>query len=192
MKKTGIYGGSFNPIHNGHLALARYFLRQGGLDEVWFVVSPQNPFKQDQQSLAPYDRLLPDEERLRMVELALQDEPQMEACDVEFRLPKPSYMWNTLEQLRHDHPDRAFVLIIGGDNWESFDRWYRAAEIKERYKILVYPRGGVLKDSPLPLLPYSSTAIRRRVSEGRGIRRMVPRAVADYIAERGFYRNEQK
>ena len=116
MIKTGFYGGSFDPIHIGHIALARQLLTSIPLDEIWFVVSPQNPFKIN-------NNLLDDEKRLQMIRIALQDEKGLIASDYEFHLEKPSYTWKTLRALRKDFPDRDFSLIIGADNWLAFDRW---------------------------------------------------------------------
>lgn len=183
-RRVGIYGGSFNPIHVGHIALARHFLTAVGLDEVWFVVSPQNPFKVN-------DALLDDRQRLAIVRKALSAESGMAACDVEFHLPKPSYMWNTLQKLSADHPDCTFTLLIGGDNWTRFARWYHADDILSHYSIAVYPR----QDDPIdaatlppqvqlvaaPLLAVSSTDIRRRIAEGRSIARLVPSSVVHDI-----------
>ena len=193
MIRTGIYGGSFNPIHNGHIALARQFLQALGLDEVWFVVSPQNPFK------ANY-KLLDDNKRLEMVRKALGDDPHMKVCDAEFHLPKPSYMWNTLQWLTEKHPDREFTLLIGGDNWTSFSHWYHAKDIMDHYPIAIYPRQGQQIDTrTLPknvtlleteLLDISSTEIRTRIKEGKTIDTMVPKAIATDVME--AYKNEQQ
>ena len=181
MIKTGIFGGSFNPIHNGHVSLARQLKEKAGLDEVWLMVSPQNPLKQDSD-------LLDDEKRIQMVRLALEGEESLIASDYELHLPKPSYTWNTLQALSKDYPEREFVLMIGGDNWALFDRWYHAEDIKQNYQIVVYPRkgaeGGI---EGLELINISSTEIRQRIKEGKGIRRMVPKAVADYIRKEGLY-----
>ena len=119
MIKTGIFGGSFNPIHNGHISLAKQLKEKAGLDEVWLMVSPQNPMKQQAD-------LLSDEVRLQMVRLALEHET--------------SYTWNTLQALSRDYPDRQFVLMIGGDNWTIFDKWYHADDILQNYQLVVYPR----------------------------------------------------
>lgn len=183
--RTGIYGGSFNPIHNGHIALARQFLSDLNLDEVWFVVSPQNPFKAD-------DKLLDDQKRLRMVRKALQGESRMQACDVEFSLPKPSYMWNTLQRLSEQHPDREFVLLIGGDNWARFDHWYHADDILRTYSIAIYPRQGqhigetTLPDNvsllSAPLLDISSTDIRNRAAKGQTVSQFVPSSIAGEVS----------
>ena len=131
--KVGIYGGSFNPIHNGHIKLAEIFLQEACLDEVWFMVSPQNPFKIN-------DKLLDDTLRLQLVRKALNGKKGMVACNYEFRLPKPSYTWDTLQRLSADFPTYEFVLLIGGDNWQAFDKWYHAEDILANYRIAVYPR----------------------------------------------------
>ena len=181
MIKTGIFGGSFNPIHNGHVSLARQLKEKAGLDEVWLMVSPQNPLKKDSD-------LLDDEKRMQMVRLALEGEESLIASDYELHLPKPSYTWNTLQALSKDYPEREFVLMIGGDNWALFDKWYHAEDIKKNYQIVVYPRkgaeGGI---EGLELINISSTKIRQRIKDGKGIRRMVPKAVAEYIRKEGLY-----
>lgn len=176
MIKTGIFGGSFNPIHNGHISLARQLKEKAGLDEVWLMVSPQNPLKQN-------DNLLDDKKRFEMVRLALEGEKGIIACDYEMHLPKPSYTWNTLQALLKDYPEREFVLMIGGDNWDHFDRWYRAEDIKQNFEIVVYTR----TPGEPGFIDISSTDIRQRIKEGRGIRRLVPKAVADYIRKEGLY-----
>ena len=176
MIRTGIFGGSFNPIHNGHVTLARQLKQQAGLDEVWLMVSPQNPLKQGTD-------LLDDKLRLEMVRLALEGEEGIIASDYEMHLPKPSYTWNTLQALSHDYPDREFVLLIGGDNWTLFDQWYHHEDIRKHYEILVYTR----TPGDPGYINISSTEIRKRIKAGRGIRRMVPKAVADYIKDKGLY-----
>ena len=177
MTKTGIFGGSFNPIHNGHIALARQLREMAGLDEVWLMVSPHNPLK-DQNDL------LDDDLRLQMARQALANEPFIEVSDYEFHLPRPSYTWNTLQALKLDFPDREFVLMIGGDNWERFRFWYRADDIVRDYPLVVYPRrGSAIDPATLPptvrvveaeLLDVSSTDIRRRVRQGKTIEGLVP------------------
>ena len=123
MIRTGIFGGSFNPIHNGHISLARQLREKAGLDEVWLMVSPQNPLKAQSD-------LLDDQIRMEMARLAVEGETGIMASDYEMNLPKPSYTWNTLETLKKDYPEHEFVLMIGGDNWTLFDKWYRAERIK--------------------------------------------------------------
>ena len=174
--RIGLFGGSFNPIHYGHIRLARQLLALAALDEVWFVVSPQNPLKQQTD-------LLDDDLRLQMVEMALQREKGLRASDIEFRLPRPSYTWNTLEALTNDYPERQFVLMIGGDNWAIFDKWYRADDIKQKFEIIVYTR----TPGDPGFIDISSTAIRQRIRQGKDISRMVPKTVADYIKENGLY-----
>ena len=173
----GIFGGSFNPIHNGHIALAKAFLEKENLDQVWFMVSPQNPFKVNQQLLA-------DHLRLKLVCKATAGNPHFKASDYEFQLPKPSYTWNTLQQLSHDFPTYRFTLLVGGDNWEAFDRWYHAEDILANYPIVVYPRQGqavsrtTLPDGVsilnTPLINISSTEIRQRVKQDEDISQFVP------------------
>ena len=187
-KKTGIFGGSFNPIHTGHIALARQLREVAGLDEVWLMVSPQNPLKQQAS-------LLDDDLRLQMAKTALADEPFpfIEVSDYEFHLPRPSYTWNTLQALKDDYPNREFVLLIGGDNWERFPRWYRADDIIRNYQLIVYPRRGSDIDlTSLPptvtiveaeLLDISSTDIRRRVRRHQSIKGMVPDSILDAVTE---------
>lgn len=123
MKRTGIFGGSFNPIHCGHIALAKEILRQTTLDEIWLMVSPQNPLKREASDL------LDDDLRFQLAQKALADVEGVIACDYEFHLPIPSYTWTTLQHLRKDYPDHEFTLLIGGDNWERFTRWYHWKDI---------------------------------------------------------------
>jgi nicotinate-nucleotide adenylyltransferase len=189
-KRIGLYGGSFNPIHNGHVRLAGQIRRLAHLDEVWFMVSPQNPLKTGQD-------LLKDEQRLMLAQRALSRHPGLEASDYEFHLPRPSYTWNTLQALARDYPDYEFVLIIGADNWESFPHWYRGDDILSRYHIIVYPRkGSDIDAASLPenvqlvstsLINISSTDIRRRIAQGRRYQHLVPKAVADTIEAYQFY-----
>ena len=176
MLRTGIFGGSFNPIHNGHISLARQLREKAGLDEVWLMVSPQNPLKQSAD-------LLDDNIRMEMVRLALEGVEGIVACDYEMHLPKPSYTWNTLQALSKDYPDREFVLLMGGDNWTLFDRWYHHEDIAANYQIVVYTR----TPGEPGYMDISSTEIRQRIRAGRGIRRMVPKAVADYITKHHLY-----
>lgn len=179
MRKVGIFGGSFNPIHTGHIALAKSLCQKAGLDEVWFMVSPMNPFKQ-----AATD-LLDDNLRLQLVVKALEDEPQLKACDYEFHLPKPSYTWKTLQAMSNDYPDIAFTLLIGGDNWATFDKWYHHEDILARFPIVVYPRQGSdigavpegVSIVQTPLLNISSTEIRRHIAEKESIKGMVPERI---------------
>lgn len=179
--KVGIYGGSFNPIHNGHIALAEAFLRQAELDEVWFMVSPQNPLKANA-------RLLDDKIRFKMVQKVLKHKRNLIACDYEFHLPKPSYTWDTLQRLSNDFPQHQFTLLIGSDNWTAFDRWYHHEEILQNYKIVIYPRlGDEIDKNELPnsvsllnaeFINISSTEIRERIANGKSIDHLVPAEIA--------------
>ncbi|MDR2131434.1 MAG: nicotinate-nucleotide adenylyltransferase [Odoribacteraceae bacterium] len=173
---TGLFFGSFNPIHNGHVAIARYMLDAGHCEEVWFVVSPRNPLKEERD-------LLPEQARLEIVKAAIDADPRMRACDIEFSMPRPSYTYLSLERLSSLHPDRPFLLIIGGDNFLHFNEWREYRAILLRYPLLVYPRPGVLLPPPpspsvtltdAPLLPLSSTDIREKIARGEEISRLVP------------------
>ncbi len=189
---TGLFGGSFNPIHNGHITLARHFLRAMRLDEVWFLVSPQNPFKQD-------DRMLDEQKRLELVRIALEHEPNLMVSDYEFHLPRPSFTWNTLQALQADEPDRRFTLLIGGDNWIQFDRWHAHEEILRHHDIAIYPRHDSVIDKKslppnvhllsLPLLNISSSSVRRAIARGESIETYVPAAVAAKLHEWRAYQD---
>lgn len=179
--KVGIYGGSFNPIHNGHIALAEAFLRQAELDEVWFMVSPQNPLKANA-------RLLDDKIRFKMVQKVLKHKRNLIACDYEFHQPKPSYTWDALQRLSNDFPQHQFTLLIGSDNWTAFDRWYHHEDILQNYKIVIYPRlGDEIGKNELPdsvsllnaeFINISSTEIRERIANGKSIDHLVPAEIA--------------
>lgn len=183
--KIGIFGGSFNPIHNGHVALASKIKELASFDEVWFVVSPHNPLKEVRG-------LMPDDDRLNMVRLAISGIKGLRASDYEFRLPRPSYMLNTLNCLSADYPGDTFSLIIGADNWACFDHWHGYSEIISRYPIFIYPREGTeINISSLPptvklldtgLYNVSSTEIRHRLMEHLPITELVPTCVADYLS----------
>ena len=216
MKRIGIFGGSFNPIHLGHTALARYICEQGLVDEVWFMVSPQNPLKRDLT-------LLDENERLAMTRLATAPHSMLKACDFEFTLPRPSYTYHTLQALRTTYPDCEFSLIIGEDNWQCFDRWFRGEDIVRETSIIIYPREvdssehsvnseiqdtlSTIKRSLLaegksscqlsilknpPLLPYSSTEVRKHIAAGQDVSHMLHPDVAKYIKEKQHYTKSQK
>lgn len=183
MKNVGIFGGSFNPIHIGHIALAKSLCRHANLEEVWFMVSPMNPFKETATDL------LDDQFRIEMVRKALEGEPRLKACDYELRLPKPSYTWHTLQAMGKDYPQTNFTLLIGGDNWAAFDKWFRHDDILANYPIIVYPRKGCnITEAPegvtvldTPLLDISSTAIRNRIRKGMSIKGMVPAGIEHLV-----------
>lgn len=174
MKRTGIFGGSFNPIHCGHIALAKEILRQTELDEVWLMVSPQNPLKEENE-------LLDDSLRYQLAQKALEGVEGIEASDYEFHLPKPSYTWTTLQRIQQDYPDREFTLLIGGDNWERFQRWYHWKDILRNFDVVVYPREGQAGTIHADLLPVSSTEVRERVSKGESIEGLVPAVIIDDV-----------
>ena len=177
---TAIFGGSFNPIHVGHIALAQAILRQTGVEEVWLMVSPQNPLKQE-------DGLLADHLRLQLARKALENTDGIVASDYEFHLPKPSYTWNTLQHLSCDYPDREFILLIGGDNWAHFERWRNWKDILRTYDVVVYPRNSYQGTVDCPLLDVSSTQIRQRVRLGESISGMVPDSIVAMVND--YYRN---
>lgn len=192
MKKTGLFFGSFNPVHVGHMIIANYMASRTELAEVWFVVSPQNPFKKA-------GSLARDHDRLHLVKLAIGDTPGLRASDVEFSLPKPSYTIDTLAVLRDKHPDRAFSLIMGGDNLVTLPKWKHADLILRDYDIHVYNRPGhtaatELNEHPhvrlhdAPLMHLSATYVRRSLRDGHSVRYLVPDAVAEELEKSGLYR----
>ena len=174
MKKIGIFGGSFNPIHRGHVALAQAVQKQCGLDEVWLMVSPQNPLKQQAD-------LLDDNLRLELAQKALESVEGVCASDYEFHLPKPSYTWNTLQHLSEDYPDCEFFLLIGGDNWAHFERWRQWKDILRNYDVIVYPRDEYPGTIDVPLLDVSSTEIRQKVRVGECICGLVPETIEKLV-----------
>lgn len=188
--KTGIFGGSFNPIHIGHLALANFICENGYIDELWFLISPQNPFKQNEMLLA-------DEIRLKLVKAAIEDYPHFIASDFEFTLPKPSYTINTLKSLSKTYPDRDFYLIIGADNWAAFNRWRSPEEIISNYHILIYPRLGYnidtnslpqnVKSINSPIIEVSSTFIRESIHKGKDVRYFLHPSVHKIIEKEKLY-----
>ncbi len=184
--RIGLFFGSFNPIHQGHLILSQFILDQIKLDEIWFVVSPQNPLK------SPID-LYDERDRLNMVELAIKDQPLFRVCDIEFDMPRPSYTWDTLTALAKKHPKNEFALILGSDNLQHFDKWKEHEQILLEYDLIVYnrennPGGDFAKNQKVrllkgPMLNISSTQIRSYLRLGRGIKFMVPREVEEYLVK---------
>ena len=187
--RTALFGGTFNPLHNGHLAIARSVLEQGLADEVWILITPCNPWKKDQA-------LLDDRLRFEMVAQAVKDMDGVRASDYEFKLDKPSYTANTLRRISADYPDREFLLTIGADNWVKFENWREADFILNNYRIIVYPRTGyetaAMPDGvallKCPLVNLSSTDIRNLVAKGEPINEMVPASIARTIPELNLYR----
>ena len=186
--RTALFGGTFNPLHNGHLAIVSSVLEQSLADEVWMLITPCNPWKKDQI-------LLDDRLRYDMVADAVKDIPGIEASDYEFNLSKPSYTADTLRHISADYPDREFILTIGADNWVKFDNWRESDYILSNYHIIVYPRQGYIIDSTpegvhlldCPLMDISSTQIRQMVKDGVSIKENVPASVARTIADLHLY-----
>ncbi|HSV87937.1 MAG TPA: nicotinate (nicotinamide) nucleotide adenylyltransferase [Bacteroidales bacterium] len=185
--RTGLLNGSFNPVHIGHLIIAHYLLLHSDLREIWFVISPHNPLKN-------LSELLPEETRLAMLKLAIDDQPGFFICERELKMERPSYTFKTLETLRIENPDRDFVLIIGSDNLEVFSQWKDYDKILTSTDIYVYPRkdrkGGYFTKHPrvrlfdAPLIEISSEYIRCEFSEGRKPRYMLPYKVFRLILEK--------
>ena len=190
--KIGLFFGSFNPIHIGHLIIANYFAENTDIDKVWFVVSPQNPFKQK-------STLLDEKHRLYMVNLAVEDNYKLEASSIEFRLPQPSYTINTLTYLKEKHPEHSFILLMGSDNLPGLPKWKNIELILSDHPVYVYSRrqtestAAPLKGDFLffkvPLIDISSTFLRENLKSSISIRYLVPDKVWEYLTEMGFYRN---
>ncbi len=190
----GLFFGSFNPVHTGHLIIANYMADYTGLDEIWLVVSPQNPFKIN-------DELLDEKARFELLNLAIQDDIRFKAIDIEFHLARPSYTVDTLSHLRDLYPEHDFTLIIGGDNLQNFHKWKDYKEILQHHKVFVYARVGIvekplLSNNPqiklfeVPLLNISSTYIRESIQAGKSIRYLIPEAVRKLIKERNYYQDK--
>lgn len=190
--QVGLYFGSFNPIHHGHLIIASYILESTDLDQIWFVVSPQNPLKPSASLLNEYHRLF-------LVQAAIEGENKMKASDIEFRLPKPSYTVDTLTYLQEKYPTHQFAVIMGSDSLINLPKWKNYSWLLRHYPIYVYKRPDheVLPSFPeakkitvlnAPLLPISATDIRKKIKEGKSIRYLVPDAVREEIERNGYYR----
>lgn len=189
MKRIGLYFGSFNPIHIGHLIIAQHALNNSDLEQVWFVVTPQNPFK-------PSNTLLNEYHRLHLVRLGIGDNPRMKVSDVEFHLPKPSYTATTLAYLEEKFPKYAFGLLMGSDSYQNLPRWHNAPFIMDRGPIYVYERPGYPIEArtnviPLkaPLLDLSATHIRNLLKEKKPITYLVPREVEQECELNNYYRD---
>lgn len=189
--KIGLYFGSFNPIHNGHLIIANYFLQHTDLDKVWFVVSPQNPFKQDSSLLNEYHRLY-------LVQKAIEGENNLKASDIEFGLPRPSYTIDTLTYLEEKFPQHEFCVIMGSDSFQNLEKWKNGNLIKEKYNLYVYERRGYPVEEKsieknivmlkVPLLDISASLIRKMIQGEKSIRYLVPDSVNEEILKAGYYK----
>ena len=190
MKHIGIFGGSFNPVHIGHMIVADYMVQFGGFDEVWLMLSPQNPLK-DSGDLRPQD------ERLVMLRMAVGHSPRLKASDFEFSLPRPSYTYVTLDALAEAYgPDYRFSLIVGSDNWAIFHRWRNGDYILQKYGVAVYPRLGYpigmeapgMRRVDAPVVEISSTMIREAIASGHDMTYFLPAGVMNYIDQHKLYR----
>ena len=189
--KVGLFFGSFNPVHVGHMIIANYMAQHTDLDQIWMVVSPQNPLKNRRTLAKDYDRLY-------LIDQAIDDNPLLRSSNIEFSLPKPSYTIDTLTYLKEKYPDKQFVLIMGGDNLGSFHKWKNYETILNNHEIYVYKRPtyelGELESHEsislfdAPMMEISSSYIRNEIKEGRSIRYLVPEKVEDHILEAGVYR----
>ena len=191
--KIGLYFGSFNPIHIGHLIIANYIAEHSDLDQVWFVVTPHNPFKKKQT-------LLDDYQRLEMVYRATKEYTKLKPSDIEFQLPQPNYTINTLAYLQEKYPNHEFALIMGADNLKGFHKWKNHQLILENHHIYVYPRIPETKMETqftnhkkihfidAPIMELSSTYIRNAIKEGKNVQPMLPEHVWEYLDEMNFYK----
>jgi nicotinate-nucleotide adenylyltransferase len=191
MKKTGLLFGSFNPIHIGHLMIAGYMYEFSDLDELWFVVSPLNPLKEQKT-------LLPDHHRLEMVNRAIEDDNRFRSSNIEFKLPKPSYTIHTLTYLQDKYPEREFIIISGTDIFPTFHKWKNWEQLLEFYKFYVYPRPGSqdheltrhpsVKVFDAPMVEISASFIREGIREGKNMSYFIPEKTYQYIQEMHFYK----
>lgn len=192
--KIGLYFGSFNPIHTGHLIIASHILNESDIEKVWFVVSPHNPFKESATLLNEY-------ERFHLVQKAVENDPRLKAIDIEFSLPRPSYTVHTMAYLEEKYPAHQFVIIMGSDSFQNIEKWKNADYIIKNYEILIYKRPGFeiandlnakIRVMKAPLLEISATHIRKMIQEGRSIKYLVPPQVEEEILNSGMFRKNQK
>lgn len=190
--KVGLYFGSFNPIHHGHLVIANFILQHAHLDQIWFVVSPQNPLKRSASLLNEYHRL-------HLVRLAVEGESRLKASDIEFKLPKPSYTVDTLTYLQEKYPNEEFSIIMGSDSFQNLTKWKNYGWLLLNYPIYVYRRpeheklpsyagARQVEIVDAPLLPISSTEIRSKLKKGESVRYLLPDSVLEEIEKSGYYR----
>ena len=188
--KIGLYFGSFNPIHCGHLIIASHVADSGLVDQVWLVVSPHNPLKKENGLLNEYHRL-------HLVQLAIEDDNRLKASDIEFKLPKPSYTIDTLIYLKEKYPQHEFSIVMGSDSFQNLPKWKNAVTLQRDYRFIIYNRpgfsipenhGAMLHVLDAPLLDISATAIRRLIKEKKSVRYLLTEPVRIEIEENNYYR----
>lgn len=195
-KNIGLLFGTFNPPHIGHTMISNYFYITNNFDEIWFIVSPQNPFKKDLN-------LLDENLRLEMVNLAIENASYLKASDIEFALPKPSYTINTLEKLKNDYPTHTFSIIMGSDNLLSIEKWKDSQKIINNYSIYVYPRPGypiknikinknITIDNNAPNIDICSTWIREQIKKGKDVHFFLRKSVYNFIMMKGIYKESER
>lgn len=192
--KIGLYFGSFNPVHVGHLIIVNHILNESELEKIWFIVSPLNPFKDSHNLMNEYDRL-------HLVKKAIEEDPRLKASDIEFSLPKPSYTVHTLAYLKEKYPDHSFSIIMGSDSFQNLGKWKNPETLIENYPIIIYKRPGFDVNNKLnanitimdaPLLEISSTHIRRLIKAGKSIKYLVPSNIEEEILSSTFFRKAHK
>lgn len=190
VETVGLLGGSFNPVHIGHMMLASYLCQWGIVDKVWLLLSPRNPIKDPRE-------LIPDLKRLSMISIAARNAADIETCDIELSMPRPSYTINTLDLLAKRYPRKRFKLVIGSDNWRIFSKWRDHERILEDYGVIVYPRPGYPVDQisvdgmelvSAPTVNISSTFVREAIAKGRDMNFFLPQGVYKYILDNKLYR----
>jgi nicotinate-nucleotide adenylyltransferase len=191
--KIGLFFGSFNPVHIGHLIIANHILNESNLQRIWFIVSPQNPFKQSKTLLNEYDRFY-------LAQKAVEENDKLKVIDIEFSLPKPSYTVHTLAYLKEKYPSYSFTIIMGSDSFQNLDKWKNSEMIITNYPIIIYQRPNFEVDNKLnasiqimqaPLLEISATHIRELILNGKSIKYLVPEIVEEEILASGFFRKTQ-
>jgi len=188
--KIGLYFGSFNPVHVAHLIVANHILNETDIEKIWFVISPQNPFKAESNLLNEYHRL-------HLVRLATEDDIRIKATDIEFNLPTPSYTTNTLAYLAEKHPEHEFCILMGSDSFQNLHKWKNHEVIVRNYALYIYIRPGYdvvnhvnanLHILEAPLLQLSAIQIRKYIKEGKSVRYMIPDKVLEEIEKGGYYK----
>ena len=193
MSKIGLFFGTFDPIHIGHLQLANYFAEETDLDSVWLVITPQNPFKKDLKILA-------NSERMQIISRAIKNCPKLKVSSVEFKLPKPNYTFNTLIELKKKYLEHTFVIVLGADNMIHFDKWKASDKILENFELYIYPRKIIkaipnlflkhpkIKWADAPIIEISSSQIRKGIREAKDMSIFIPKESWEYIEQKKFYR----